>query len=66
MSDGATVVIGDRFYWSLQLAQQVMQRQASEPDGVDTLLLRVVDIQVNQDGTKTIVMADDAQVYPPR
>ena len=56
MSD--TVRVGDRMYMSLQLAQQFLARQARTPEGVDTLLLEVVEVRTDPRGIKTLVVKD--------
>jgi hypothetical protein len=53
MDNEKRVEIGDRFQWSIPLLQQILTEQI---EGTHTLVLRVVDIRVEADGLKTIVM----------
>jgi len=51
------VVIGDRFRWSIPLLRHMLEGQ--DAAGVHDLVLRVVDIRLEVDGLKTIVMERD-------
>lgn len=47
---------GDTMRWSLQLAQQLLERQARTPEGIDTVVLTVVDIRTGSDGHKVVTL----------